>query len=123
MSKAAELSIADTSPYGKRMFGLDILEDPSLLFKFVQQDHGLPQHKKKALLTMLEGPEAFDHLVAGTAGAALGKAVSSYAELSPPSQTLMSLAGFGLGNVLYNTLHEEKFTSYNPDSGKVKIKM
>ena len=72
---------------------------------------------------MLDSPEMFDHLAAGAAGAALGKAVSSYSEMSPQAQTLMSLAGFGIGNVLYNAIHEEKFTSYNPETGKVKIKM
>jgi hypothetical protein len=115
--------VGDVSAHGRPMFGLDVLSDPVLLTKFIRQDHGLDGRKKQSLLTMLDSPEWFDHLVVGAAGAALAKTVASYAELSPPAQTLMSLAGFGVGNIIYNTYHTKKFTSYNQDTGKVRIKL
>jgi hypothetical protein len=111
----------DISPHGKPIFGLDILSDPVLLSKFIQQDHGLDKHKKQSLLTMLDSPEWFDHLVVGAAGAALAKTVASYADMSPPAQTLMSLAGFGVGNIIYNNYHQNQFTEYNQESGKARI--
>ncbi len=69
------------------------------------------------------GPEAFEHLIAGVAGAAIAKALASYNNMSKPAQTLLSLAGFGIGNIMYNTLQEHKFTTYDQDTGKSKIKL
>jgi len=43
--------------------------------------------------------------------------------MSKPARTLLSLAGFGLGNIIYSTLHERKFTEYDPKTGLSKIKL
>jgi hypothetical protein len=112
------------STYGLKLTGPGIIDIyPGILKKYVVQDHGLDHSKRNSLLTFLNTPEAFDHLLAGAAGAAIAKAASSYANLSKPAQTLLSLAGFGLGNIIYNSLAEQKFATYDPETGKSKIKL
>jgi hypothetical protein len=126
MDKSANLyspfSASETLPYGKRMFGLDMVNDPTHIFHLVQQDHGLEKDKKRSLLHMLNSPEVFDHLLAGTAGVLIAKAISSYSDMSPPARTLLSLAGFGIGNIIYNNLNERKFTTYDHNTGIAKIR-
>lgn len=102
--------------------GLASLRDPRKILQYIKQDHGLEQPKKKSLMTMLNSPEAFDHVFVGVTGMAVAKAVANYSNMSKPAQTLLSLAGFGIGNIIYNTLNENKFTSYDKHTGIVKIK-
>jgi len=116
------LSVSDPGQYGVKMTGLGMIDNPSSILKLVKHDHGLPEHKKKSLMSMLNSPEAFDHLLAGAAGFAVARAISSYSEMSKPARTLLSLAGFGIGNIIYNTLHERKFTDYDPHTGIIKVK-
>jgi len=66
---------------------------------------------------MLSTPEVFDHLLVGAAGAALALAVAKFAELDKAPKVLVGLAGFGIGNVVYNMLKENKFTSFDPHTG------
>lgn len=89
----------------------------------IKQDHGLEENKKQSLFTMLNTPEVFDHLVAGAFGAAFTYAVSSFMKIPSPARTLLSLAGFGVGNILYNTFKERKFTDYNPSTATARIKL
>lgn len=110
------------SPYGLKMTGFDVIDNPAGLLKLVRQDHGLAQPKKEHLLTMLNSPEAFDHIMVGLTGMMIAKAAGSYAQLSKPARTLLSLAGFGIGNIIYNTLQERKFTTYDPKTGISRIK-
>jgi hypothetical protein len=91
------------------------------VLKLVRNDDGLEAKKKQSLLSMLGSPEAFDHIVAGVAGVAIARAVTHYSEMSKPAKILLNLAGFGLGNILYNHLHENKFTKYNPETGMSKL--
>lgn len=92
------------------------------LIKLVGQDHGLDQHKKQSLFSLIRSPEVFDHLVAGTAGVAMMHVVSKYTELPKHARTLLSLAGFGVGNIIYNSLHKRKFTEYDPVTGVIHVK-
>lgn len=94
---------------------------PSTILKLLKQDSSLPVHKKNSLFTILNSPEAVDHILAGVAGMAIAKAAGRYASLSKPARTLLSLAGFGLGNIMYNHLHERKHTSFDPVTGKSRI--
>jgi hypothetical protein len=91
------------------------------LMRLIKQDKGLPEHKKRSILEMLASPEAFDHLVSGAAGFAIARALAKYSELSPPARTLLSLAGFGLGNIMYNYINERKHTTFDASTGKSKI--
>lgn len=94
----------------------------NILHSLVSQDHGLETHQKKHLTSLLNSPEYIEHLLAGTTGAMLVHSIKQYANLPKPAQTLLSLAGFGIGNIIYNQLHEDKFSEYDAHSGKSRIK-
>lgn len=111
------------SPFGVRMHGPDILENPNSFRRLVEQDHGLPEIKKENVFKILNSPEAFDNILAGTAGYALARAASSFSELPKPAKTLLSLAGFGVGSIMYNAIKKRNFTTYDPDTGLMRIKL
>ena len=115
------LSITDTLPYGIPLTGYGILENHKQIINLVHQDHGLDKNKKRTLTEMLHSPEVLDHLLAGVAGVLVAKAISSYTEMSKPARTLLSLAGFGIGNVIYNNLNERKFTTFDPHTGVSRV--
>jgi hypothetical protein len=94
-----------------------------IIRKMIAQDHGIELRKKESLLTILNSPEAFDHILVGATGAAVVHALSSYNKMSPTARTLLSLAGFGIGNIMYNIIKERKFTSYDQETAKAKIKL
>jgi len=123
ISLSDPFSISAVLPHGLKYTGLDIINNPHEMMGLIAQDHGLDKQKKKTLMTMLKSPEAMDHIVIGVAGMAISHAVANYAKLSSPAKTLLSLAGFGIGNILYNTLHERKFTTFDPATGVSHIKL
>jgi len=124
MSTLDEYNEMAVSPYGVDYYGLGVLRDNSdVLHHLIRQDHGLDAHKKKSLFTMLNSPDMLDHLLAGAAGMAVSHAAAKYMKLSPPARTLLSLAGFGIGNILYNTMHTNKHTSFDPHTGVSKINL
>jgi len=89
--------------------------------RLLKQDNSLPEYKKKSLLAMLNTPEAFDHLMAGVTGAAIMRSALNYSKLSSPARTLLGLAGFSIGNILYNYLIERKHTQFDHATGKTRI--
>jgi hypothetical protein len=115
-------AVGGSVPYGLKFTGPGVIDSPASLLKLVKQDHGLSENKKNHLSMVLNSPEAFDHIMAGVAGMMIARAAGSYAEMSKPARTLLSLAGFGIGNIIYNTLQERKFTSYDPKTGISRIK-
>lgn len=101
----------------------DVMDDHvNVLRNLVHKDHGLETHQKKHLTTMLNSPEYVEHFLAGATGTLLMRSVKQYAQLPKPAQTLLSLAGFGIGNIIYNELHEDKFSEYDPATSKSRIK-
>lgn len=94
---------------------------PSTILTLLKQDKHLPEHKKKSLFEVLNSPEAVDHVLVGAVGMALARSAAHYAKLSKPARTLLSLAGFGLGNIMYNHLTERKHTTFDPHTGKSRI--
>ena len=114
---ASELSSLGPVAGGIDYGALDYIHSPDKILGLVRHDHGLEARKKKSLTTVLNSPEAFDHIVSGIAGLAIGRAVAHYASMSKPARVLMSLAGFGIGNIIYNTLQDEKFSSYDKKTG------
>lgn len=124
MKKEADMfGITDIAPGGVRMFGVDMIKNQAGLLKMIEQDKGLNMQKKNSLLTMLQSPEAFDNIMAGAAGLILTRMLASYANMSPTARTLLSLAGFGLGNIIYNAVHERKYTEFDPVTGRARIKL
>lgn len=92
------------------------------LRKAIEKDIGLPQERKQNLFAILNSPNIAEQLFAGAAGGAVGLAVAKYNELSGTAQTLMSLAGFGLGNIIMNSLTQPgKFTQWDPATARNKV--
>jgi hypothetical protein len=116
------LSIADAPAYATKYYDPTKIT-PNVFKHVVMHDHGIDVNKKNSLLNILNSPEWVDNLLVGAAGAALSKATASYLGMSKPAQTLMSLAGFGIGNIMYNQFKENKFTTYDPDTGLSRIRM
>jgi hypothetical protein len=118
-------NILDTAPYGIRMSGPDIISDSAaILSKVINHDHGIDETKKKSLLAMIDHPDTFNRLASGGLGVALVRSTSAFEKLSKPVQILVSLAGFGVGRALYDTLSSpDKFSSYNSSTGATKIKI
>jgi hypothetical protein len=98
-------------------------EHANILTKLVKNDHGLDTHQKKQLTTILNTPEYVDHILAGLTGRLLAQTIFHYNNLPRPAQTLLSLAGYGIGNIIYNHLHEDKFSHYNSSTGTSKINL
>jgi hypothetical protein len=124
MEKEADIfSITEPAAGGVRMFGVDMIKNQAGLLKMINQDKGLNMQKKNSLLTMLQSPEAFDNIMAGAAGVILTRMLTSYTNMSPTARTLLSLAGFGIGNIIYNAVHERKYTEFDPVTGRARIKL
>jgi hypothetical protein len=117
------MSIGARSPFGRPLSGQNMVSDPVRVMNLIAQDRGLPQEKKQSIFTMLNSPEMFDHILVGAAGAALGHAIAKYSNVPNPARTLLSLAGFGIGNIIYNTLQTREFADYDPSTAKARIKL
>jgi hypothetical protein len=95
---------------------------PADLQKYINADHGLAPDQRVHLLKMLNSPDMAGHLFAGVAGAAVALAIARWKKMSATSQVLMSLAGFGLGNIILNKLEgHPKHTSWDSDTGTVTV--
>jgi hypothetical protein len=95
---------------------------PDDLAKFIRQDEGLHPAQRANVLQMLNTPDIATHVLTGITGAGIALAVARWRKMSPTSQVLMSLAGFGLGNIILNKLTPPpKFTSWNSSGGTVTV--
>ena len=92
------------------------------LAQAIAGDMGLPATQRQGLLQMFNSPNVAEQLLGGVAGGALGLALARFKKLSGPAQVLMSLAGFGLGNIIVNKLTQPgQFTEWNPDGARNRI--
>jgi hypothetical protein len=90
----------------------------------VRNDLSLLPQERASLLTVLNNPNAYEHLLVGGAGAALALTISKYYKMKPASQVLMSLAGFGIGSILLNALTPPpKHTNWNEDRATNVVKL
>jgi uncharacterized membrane protein YeaQ/YmgE (transglycosylase-associated protein family) len=119
MDKSANFSSLEQPDHGAAFHSVGRQE----LLHFISNDHGLSPDKRRTLMTLLNSPEALENIAAGVVGAAIAKLLADYKNMSPAARTLLSLAGFGVGSMLYKTLHERKFTEYMPESGRIKVKL
>jgi hypothetical protein len=94
------------------------------LKNLVVKDLGLSPQEKTGLLNFLNNPNAYEHLLAGGLGASLALVISKYYKMKPVSQALMSLAGFGVGNIILNALTPApKHTSWNAERATNTIRL
>jgi hypothetical protein len=117
-------SIADTSPYGVQYSGNGVIFDTAkVLSRLVKQDHGLENTKKRQLLLMLQSPDVLESILVGATGMMISSMIAKYTNMSQPAKTLLSLAGYGIGNMLYDMLKKNKFSTFNSSTGTAKIKL
>lgn len=115
-------SISDDSPYGVPYAGNGIIFSQSkILSKLVKQDHGLDTLKKNYLLAAFESPDVIESLFVGATGMLIANLIAKYTNMSTPAKTLLSLAGFGIGNTLYQMIKHKRYTSFNASTGTSTI--
>lgn len=75
------------------------------LQRVIDSDHALKEAEKAELKERLNDKDAvLKSLSFGATGAATALLVGKYLKLSKTTQVLLSLAGFGIGRALYNSL-------------------
>ena len=85
----------------------------------VQLDQGLTGNQRATVINLLEDPAFVGELKSGATGGALTYLITKYLKLKPKTQLLLSIAGFGVGKIIYDYKHDPKNSSrYNP-----KLKM
>ena len=115
---------ADTSPYGVQYSGNGVIFDTArVLSRLVKQDHGIDDFKKKQLLRMLNSPDVVENILVGATGVMISNMIAKYTNMSQPAKTLLSLAGYGIGNMLYDMLRKNKFSTFNSSTGTATIKL
>lgn len=85
------------------------------LIKAVQSDHSLSDEQKKSVVERLQDKVFVSKLSSGVIGGGVGLLVSKYLKLSNSAKVLLSVAGYGIGRTLWESLHseEKKFQDYN----------
>ncbi len=107
-------SLVNNSLSGKNMSWPSARE----LAAYVANDAGLSIEQRAGLLEQLKQPGFLSSVFAGVAGASLLLVISRYLKLSPAVQVLLSMAGYGIGNLLLNATsnnmlkYDDKLKSY-----------
>lgn len=92
--------------------------DPQVIMELVravQADQTLQPDQKALIVEKLHDP-AFTSNIAGVAGGGVALLIAKYLKLSNTAKVLLSVAGFGIGHALWNSIHEhndKKFQDYN----------
>ena len=88
----------------------------------VKMDQGIPGNQKTSVLSSLADPEFVAELRSGATGAGLMYLITKYLNLGQKTQLLVSIAGFGLGKMLYDYRHDPKnFSQYNANTKMYEI--
>lgn len=88
------------------------------LYQMITADPSLSSSQKQQLVAALTNGNLLDQVMSGAAGGGLGYILAKFMNMSRHTQMIMSLAGFGIGSVLYDKLQAGKkgatFKEYNP---------
>lgn len=88
--------------------------DISRLRQSVNKDQSLTASQRQETLGWLNDPVVIQELRSGSIGAALSMVVGKFMNLNPKTQLLLSIAGFGIGKIIYDFKHNQKnFSSWN----------
>lgn len=74
------------------------------LATLINLDPHVDKINKNNILSFITGPQPFDHLFAGAAGALAALTISRLLQCKKETQILLSLAGFGAGVIISNHL-------------------
>lgn len=101
---------------GNRDFSLDTLK------RAVSGDQSISPKQQETVLQMLRDPDFVSELKSGAIGAALSYLLSRYLDLKPETKILVSIAGFGVGKLIYDFGKDNKrFSTYNPETRMEEI--
>ncbi len=88
--------------------------DISRLRHAVSKDQSLSATQKKDTLSWLEDPAVLYELRSGSVGAALTLLIGKFLNMNPRTQLLLSIAGFGIGKIIYDYKNDPKnFSRWN----------
>lgn len=71
-------------------------------------DPNLPEQDRESILNQFLDPNNLAAGAAGLAGGVTGKAISSFLNLTKNEQLLLSLAGFGIGTIMYKNMESDQ---------------
>lgn len=89
------------------------------LASLVEHDPHVDDHDRDRILGIIANPHPLDHLFAGATGALAALAISRLLQCKKQTQILLSLAGFGAGVIISNSLltpHHQHGSSPNSQS-------
>ena len=88
--------------------------DLAQIRSLVQTDPSLDKKQRDKVTTSLDDPAFVQRLKSGVVGGALAFLLAKYMKLKPTTQLLLSLAGFGVGKIIYDYRHDQNRSSrYN----------
>lgn len=98
-------------------------EDKAAVMRSISIDpHLTPTERQRLISLTTQGDSFWRKAINGAVGAAAGLAVSKFLKLSSTSQTLITLAGFGIGRYLLDNSDDSgKFMEYNKQLKGYKI--
>lgn len=88
----------------------------------VVRDQALKEPQRQTVLTALADPSFVAELKSGAVGAALMFLISRYLKMKPSNQLLLSIAGFGIGKIIYDhRTAPGKWSTYNTKTKMYEI--
>lgn len=92
------------------------------LVNTINRDITLSASEKAFIYNKINDANFYDQLLHGVFGAGTTYAISKFLKLSPTSQVLLSVAGFGIGKYLLDKSRKyDKFIQYNSELGTYDI--
>jgi len=96
--------------------------DWPLLLKTLKADASLKAEEKAELEAATSHEDFKSKLLYGVYGTGLAYLISSYLKLGKTSQVLLSIAGFGLGRLVYDQMHrKDKSVTFNKEYRRYEV--
>lgn len=88
--------------------------DAAKLRQAISKDQSLSPAQKEETRSWLEDPTVLNELRTGSIGAALSLLIGRFLKMKPRNQLLLSIAGFGIGKIIYDYKNDPKnFSRWN----------
>ncbi len=87
---------------------MNVLELQQELLKAVNADTELEDNEKDELENYLRQQDNINKMIAGALGTGIAVLLGQYLKLSSTSKILLSLAGYGIGNIIYKSWKKKR---------------
>lgn len=88
--------------------------DAAKLRQVISKDQSLTPAQKEEASNWLDDPVVINELRSGSVGAALTLLIGRFLKMKPRNQLLLSIAGFGIGKIIYDYKNDPKnFSRWN----------